>query len=78
MPSHCEYTSIRISTMDWQQFVLLLIIIIALSVVLIRDKDNKILFEVLRVFRQSLRYTFELLKSNNVKVQVYNFTIKFN
>jgi len=64
--------------MDWQRFVLLLIIVIVLSVVLIRDKDNKILFEALRVFRQSLEYTFELIKSNNLTVQVFNFTVKLN
>ena len=64
--------------MEWSHFVLLLVVVLALSVVLVRDKDNKVLFELLRGFRQSLRYIFELIKSKKLEIQVYNLTIKLN
>ena len=64
--------------MEWSHFVLLLVVVLALSVVLVRDKDNKVLFELLRGFRQSLRYIFELIKSKKLEIQVYNLSIKLN
>jgi len=64
--------------MEWPHFVLLLVVVLALSVVLVRDKDNKVFFELLRGFRQSLRYIFELIKSKKLEIQVYNLSIKLN
>ena len=59
----------------------LLMVLIVLMVVLIRDKENKVVFEILDLLRLLLNNTFELLKLFVTRIKSFelkeHFTLIF-
>ena len=53
-----------------------LIIVFLSAVILIRDKENKIIFEILAIIKETFKYICELLKQKKLEVTVKESHLK--
>jgi len=65
--------------MDCYQFTIHFIIVLVLAFILIRDKENSIIFEILGIIEEAFKHICELLKERQLDIELKDtFHLKLN